>query len=205
MQLLFPALGCYLIGSFPTAYIVVKRVSRFDIRAAGSGNVGGFNAYEVTGSKFVGIVIALVDVLKGACAVGGLLVLGESDPATISVGFIAVVVGHCFPIWLKFRGGRGLATAAGAMAVVAWPLVLVWIVIWAAVYLSTRNIHIGNVVALVLMPLTAALWPESHFARMVGPLFSRGQFLTLTVAFSSILMLKHIEPMRTLFKEKRKA
>jgi acyl phosphate:glycerol-3-phosphate acyltransferase len=202
MQLLFPVLSCYLIGSFPTAYIVVKRVSRLDIRAAGSGNVGGFNAYEVTGRKVVGFAIALVDALKGAVAVGGLLLLGESNPAVIAAGLVAVIVGHCFPVWLKFRGGRGLATAAGAMVVAAWPLVLVWMICWTAVYLPTKNIHVGNVAALILMPLAAVLWPESQFAGAAGQFFSRGEFLTMIAAFSFVLLLKHVEPIKILIKEK---
>jgi glycerol-3-phosphate acyltransferase PlsY len=134
----------YLLGSIPTAYILVLLRKRVDIRRAGSGNVGALNTYEVTGSRLLGAAVMVVDAVKGAAAV----VLG-GPPAGA-----AAVVGHCYPVWLRFHGGRGLATAAGMVLVIAWPYLAGWLVFWGLGYLVIREVNGGNMIATLL---TAAL------------------------------------------------
>ncbi|MDE3058258.1 MAG: glycerol-3-phosphate acyltransferase, partial [Bacteroidota bacterium] len=118
----------YLIGSFPTAYFVVKRNTQKDIRSLGSGNVGGMNAYEVTGNKFVGILVVGIDALKGIVVVLAVKLLISSAVDVVIVGMTAGIIGHCYPVWLKFHGGRGLAIGAGMLLVTAWIFVAVWLV-----------------------------------------------------------------------------
>ena len=106
----------YLLGSFPTAYLMVRLKSRVDIRKAGSGNVGTLNSFMVTKSKGVGVVVLLLDLLKGVAAVTIAPLFGASDPFLAqTVAGAAAVAGHNFPVWLGGKGGRGLATGAGVM------------------------------------------------------------------------------------------
>ncbi len=148
----WPLIVGYLIGSFPTAYLAVRWKSRVDIRKAGSGNVGTLNSYEVTRSKAVGLTVLLVDVLKGAAAVavGQRLVPGLPFVGAALAG-TAAVIGHSYPVWLLFKGGRGLATAAGAMGSVSFPLVGTWLAAWGIGFAITRAVNAANFLACVLL------------------------------------------------------
>ena len=185
----------YVIGSFPTAYVLVLWKTRIDIRDAGSGNVGALNSYEVTRSRLVGILVLLVDLAKGMAAVWVTGALSGGAFEGPAAGTLGAVAGHNFPVWLKGRGGRGLATAAGAMLVLSWPWVVIWVVLWVASFLPLRRINIANAIAcgagLVLivlapggwlgpvLPAGAAAWQLRIFggalfalllSRLVGPL-----------------------------------
>lgn len=188
----------YLIGSIPTAYIVVRRKAHIDIRSAGSGNVGTMNAYEVTGSRFVGLMVLLGDVVKGALAVFFTMRLFGSNGYAIAAALLGVVVGHCFPVWLKFRGGRGLAPAAGAMLIVAWPFVAMWLVCWIVGYAVSKNIHIANVAAIVVTPLLGWVLPREIVLKSFTGSISSTEFLAIYTLVSAILFVRHIEPLRAL-------
>ena len=191
-------IASYLIGSLPTAYIVVKRKSDIDIRNAGSGNVGTLNAYEVTGTRMVGIVVLVVDLFKGAFAVLGARVVFGNAPEIISCALVGVVVGHCFPVWLGFKGGRGLAPAAGAVLVVGWMFVCAWIICWTVAYLFSRNIHVGNIFAIVAVPILGYLGPEKIIGATIAGGYSVSQFLLVYSLMSVILLIRHVGPLREL-------
>jgi glycerol-3-phosphate acyltransferase PlsY len=194
----------YLIGSLPTAYIVVKRKANIDIRSAGSGNVGTLNAYEVTGKRFIGILVLVVDIAKGAGAVLLTRFAISQDPLVISIALVAVVVGHCFPVWLKFHGGRGLATAAGAMVVTGWIFVFLWLVSWGIAYWFSKNIHIGNIVAIIAAPILGYLIPKEIIMRTIVAGYSVSGILLAYSAMSVALLIRHIEPLRTLISSRSK-
>ena len=189
----------YLIGSIPTAYIAVRKKSHIDIRSAGSGNVGTMNAYEVTGSRVVGIFVLAGDVVKGAGAVLLAARLPDSGEAVIAASFIGVVLGHCYPVWLKFRGGRGLAPAAGAMLILSWPFVAMWLVWWIAGYSIVRNIHLGNAAAIVATPLVGWMLPSGLISKYMESSFTSTQFLSVFTLVSALLLARHAEPIRELF------
>ena len=191
-------IASYLIGSLPTAYIVVKRKSDIDIRNAGSGNVGTLNAYEVTGTRMVGIVVLAVDLLKGALAIFAAEVIFGNTPGIVSYALVGVVVGHCFPVWLGFKGGRGLAPAAGAVLVVGWMFVCAWLIGWAVAYLFSRNIHVGNIFAIVAVPILGYLGPEKIVEAMITGGYSVSQFLFVYTLMSAILLIRHVGPLREL-------
>lgn len=147
-----PVVIGYLVGSLPTAYLAVRWKSKLDIRKSGSGNVGTLNSYLVTRSRAVGLTVLVVDILKGVVAVlvGQTLVPGLPFVGAAFAG-TAAVLGHCYPIWLLFRGGRGLATAAGAMGVVSIPLVGAWMVAWGIGYAFTRTVNVASFIACILV------------------------------------------------------
>lgn len=192
----------YLIGSLPTAYIVVKRKARIDIRSAGSGNVGTLNAYEVTGKRHVGLLVLLIDVAKGAAAVVVAGLLARSAPEAVTLAPIGVVVGHCFPVWLKFRGGRGLAPTAGAMLVAGAMIVVLWLASWGVSYLVSKNIHVSNVVAIVAAALLGYLVPEGIMQKTMLTGYSVPQLLIVYSSLSVVLLLKHLEPIKALIVSK---
>ena len=188
----------YLIGSLPTAYIVVKRRSHIDIRSVGSGNVGTLNAYEVTGERMVGFVVLAVDILKGSFAVLLTAYVWGSTFETLSASLVGIVVGHCFPVWLKFKGGRGLAAAAGAMLVVSWIFVGMWLVCWFAGYYFSKNIHTGNIVAIVVSPLMGYVLPKEFVQEFTIAAFSAGNIVFVYSIMSLVLFVRHLGPLKEL-------
>ena len=155
----------YLIGSIPFAYLVAKRRDGRDLRAHGSGNVGAMNAYEVTGNKRIGLVVLTLDALKGALPVLWLS-LGPADGRTLVLYLVpALIVGHCYPVWLRFRGGRGLATAAGILLAMAPLLLVLWSVLYLIVWKLRPHIHVGAIAASVGSLVVVLAVPAGEIAR----------------------------------------
>ena len=134
----------YLIGSFPTGYVVARLVKGVDIRAQGSGATGATNARRLLGTRW-GAAIALFDVVKGVVAVtiARELTAGDLWPALAGA---AAVIGHCWPVWLGFRGGKGVATGGGAaIALSLWALALVPLLV--VVVAAWRYVSLGSLIA----------------------------------------------------------
>ena len=147
--------AAYLIGSIPFALVLARRWGGHDLHRIGSGNIGAANVLRASGIR-AGVVVAILDIAKGAAgvAVGGRIAGAEHAEAL--AGF-AAVVGHIYPIWLKFRGGKGVATACGAFTVLAPLAVPPALVAFVASIWMTRYISIGSVVATVVLPSVAYL------------------------------------------------
>lgn len=150
----------YLIGSFPTAYVVARMTTGVDIRSVGSGNVGAANVSRVLGQGW-GAFVAVIDILKGALAVliTGTFVAGTSAaaPWLLSLAGLAAVVGHNYPVWLKFRGGKGVATTYGAMFFLypyeSFAITLLSGAIWYALLKSTYYVALASMISLLSLPL----------------------------------------------------
>src|ERR1700712_1161369 len=125
----------YLLGSIPFGLIVTKLAGSGDIRAVGSGNIGATNVLR-TGRKGLAAATLLGDMLKGAAAVLLMRKIGGIDPA-LAAGF-AALIGHVFPVWLQFKGGKGVATYIGVLVAVSWPVAIAFGLIWGAVAALTR-------------------------------------------------------------------
>lgn len=149
LNLILGLIGSYLIGSFPTAYLLVRLRLREDIRNLGSGTVGARNVNRVLGWRSA-ILVFLLDAAKGAAAIYLCYRLGL-DPY---LGLAAAVAGHIFPVWLKFQGGKGLATAFGGLVGMGmWPALLVFALIWAPNYflIWSKNMNIAVIAGAVGM------------------------------------------------------
>ena len=140
----------YLLGSFPTAYVLLKKYKKLDITQNGSQNVGAMNSYEVTQSKFIGIIVLLSDAFKGLLTVYILKMFAPDDFLIPAIGLTSAVFAHCYSPWIKFKGGRGLATAAGGAAYLAPIILLLWGILWVVAFVFKKNIHIGNIMATIL-------------------------------------------------------
>jgi glycerol-3-phosphate acyltransferase PlsY len=144
----------YLAGSVPFAYLLARRAG-IDVRRAGSGNVGAANVLRTTGTGR-GVVVMALDVLKGAAAVLVAYASNVTAPLAVASG-AAAIVGHIYPVWLRFHGGKGVAVAAGVFAVLA-PLATA---VAAAVFLLTvwitRYVSLGSIAATLALPPAAWL------------------------------------------------
>ena len=145
----------YLLGSISFAVVIVRARTGRDIRSEGSGNAGATNVLRAHG-KGLALLVALADVAKGAVAV--LLVrLVTADPRWVAAAGFAAVLGHVFPVFRGFRGGKGVATAVGAFFVLAPLALLCCLAVFVGVVALTRYVSLGSVIALVLLPPLAGL------------------------------------------------
>jgi acyl phosphate:glycerol-3-phosphate acyltransferase len=143
--------AAYVVGSLPTGFLLVRLVRGADIRATESGSVGALNAFRSTGAGWIGWTVLVVDVAKGVVAVA----LAGSGASTGLQALVAAaaVAGHNWPVWLRGRGGKGLATAAGACTIVTPVAVPVWGVLWGIGYVASGYIVAGTLLATLLLPV----------------------------------------------------
>jgi len=163
MVFLLVAFGAYLLGSFPSGY-VIGRARGVDLRREGSGNIGATNALRVLGKKW-GYLCFVLDIGKGALAVclAKSVVAPAFDLVPTQAGIVAAVgalLGHTFPVWLKFKGGKGIATSGGIALALFPPVVfLVSIAAWIATFFATRIVSIASLVATSVLGITlVVLW-----------------------------------------------
>jgi len=192
----------YLFGSIPTAFILVKLFKRIDIRRAGSGNVGALNAYEVTGSALIGIVVLVVDVLKGFFAVKICQDLFANDSIVVLISGASSVLGHNFSVWISFYGGRGLATSVGVFMAVNPSLIFIWCILWLIAYAKIQNVHAGNIWATIFTPLVIA--PVVRFFNSFSRInTSNENFILFVILISLLIFIKHFKPLVQLFRERK--
>ncbi|MFH0734316.1 MAG: glycerol-3-phosphate acyltransferase [bacterium] len=189
----------YFIGSFPTAYILLKKFRQNDITLVGSKNVGAMNCYQVTNSKLLGITVFLIDFLKGLVVVLLTKFLISSSFTSLSIALIAAIIGHCFSIWINFKGGRGLSTAAGGVIVIA-PLVLViWVILWIVAYFYKRNIHFSNIVASFLV-LILSFTSVDILSKYTFSIINNKNIVSFVISFIMILIFfGHAAPLKKQF------
>lgn len=150
MRQLLVALA-YLLGSFPTAYLLVRLAGRGDVRRIGSGNVGATNTLRAAGWKLA-LLVLLVDVGKGALAVW-LMRQATGDPGWIALAGLAAIAGHCFPVWLRFEGGKGVATLAGVYGTIAPHALVVVAGVWLIGFGLTRIVALASLLAAAALPV----------------------------------------------------
>jgi glycerol-3-phosphate acyltransferase PlsY len=144
----------YLLGSIPFGVILTRLAGAGDVRSIGSGNIGATNVLR-TGRKGLAAATLIGDALKGALAVLALAML--DDPyAPLAAGFGAFI-GHLFPVWLKFKGGKGVATYIGVLFALAWPVGLLFCSIWLAIAALTRYSSLAGLIASVATPVALFL------------------------------------------------
>jgi glycerol-3-phosphate acyltransferase PlsY len=147
--------GAYLLGSISFSVLLVKLVQGLDVRTVGSGNAGATNVMRAAGKK-VGAAVLVLDVIKGVTAVAVPRALDA--PATVVSGAaVAVVLGHVFPVFFGFRGGKGVATSAGALGTLAPAAMALGLVLFVAVVLWKRYVSLGSIITTVSFPLLVAL------------------------------------------------
>jgi acyl phosphate:glycerol-3-phosphate acyltransferase len=188
------AVQSYLLGSIPFGYLLVCIFRGEDVRLSGSGNIGATNVSRK--SPVLGALTLLLDALKGTAAVvlsyivGYRMVAGRHDLDHAALAALFAVVGHVFPVWLKFRGGKGVATGLGAFALIAPKAVLIAVVVFIAVVAISRYVSLGSIVAVAAFPFLAWRIGQSHLSPVA---------LALISLASLLILVKHRENMRRLW------
>ena len=161
---LLAAMLGYGLGGIPFGLILTRITGAGDLRAIGSGNIGATNVLR-TGRKGLAAATLLLDLVKGAIAVCLARMLW---PGTEQIAAAAVVIGHCYPVALRFRGGKGVATLMGVSLALAWPLGLVYAVVWLGMLAATRISSLGGLSAAVSMPIAALVLGRGDDARTLA-------------------------------------
>ena len=172
----------YLVGSVPFGLLLTRAAGLGDIRSIGSGNIGATNVLR-TGRKELAAATLLLDAAKGALPV--LLAARFLGPlAALAAGF-AALVGHVAPVWLRFRGGKGVATGLGVLLAAAWPVGLFAVVVWIAVAAVVRFSSLSALAAFAAAPVLAGLLGQTRIA-------------VLALALAAVVFLRHHENIRRL-------
>lgn len=171
----------YLMGSIPFGLLLTRAAGLGDIRSIGSGNIGATNVLR-TGKKSIAFLTLLFDLLKGWCAV----FIGKKYGIELWAAVLAVM-GHMFPIWLKFRGGKGVATYAGVLFGLSFPLGMQALLGWIAFLIIFGYSSLAALLVTILVPLSVWLW---HYEGLLGT----------TIFLSALIWVKHYENIQRLLK-----
>jgi glycerol-3-phosphate acyltransferase PlsY len=194
--LLTVVLVSYLLGSIPFGYLLMRIFRGVDVRTAGSGNIGATNVAR-TGSKRLAIATLLLDGLKGCAAVllasylvdiepsnlYAVLLAGRVSAAICALAALFAIVGHMFPIWLRFKGGKGVATAAGAFAALAPRALLFALAAFLLAVAVTRYVSLGSIIAAVSFPI--------FFFLTAPPVRTNYAVIFCTVVASLLIVIRH--------------
>ncbi|MFT4057335.1 MAG: glycerol-3-phosphate 1-O-acyltransferase PlsY [Novosphingobium sp.] len=151
MTWILPLVLGYLLGSVPFGLILTRVTGAGDLRSIGSGNIGATNVLR-TGRKGLAAATLLLDLLKGLAAV---LIAAQVWPEWAPLAALGAFLGHCFPVWLRFKGGKGVATTAGVAFGLAWPVGLAYAVTWIGLLATVRISSVAGMTAAVVAPLAA--------------------------------------------------
>jgi len=169
--------AAYFLGSIPFGLIVARLLGGKDVRQSGSGNIGATNVARVAG-PLPGVLTLVLDVLKGALTVWLAGSFTSHSAAVMILAGIATLLGHCFPVWLRFKGGKGVATALGVFAVLCAKAALGAVILFLLVVFFWRFVSLGLVAAAAAMPLLIYfLWAPHHVPPLIvifGTLFAAG-------------------------------
>lgn len=180
--------GAYLLGSIPFG-LVLARLRGVDIRTVGSGNIGATNVARNLGKR-LGVVVLLLDALKGALPMAVAIAIGLGDRAgemSLAATGAAAISGHCFPVWLKFRGGKGVATAFGVFLTASPMAALAGFLAFVLLYARYRVASIGSLGAAVVIPSVIALFSMPRWQ------------LSLALFGAAVVFLKHRRNLARIF------
>ena len=176
MDWVFALLLGYALGSIPFGLLLAKAAGKGDIRRIGSGNIGATNVLR-TGNKGLAAAVLLLDAAKGFAAVW---LAWRYWPEAAGAAGLGAVLGHCFPAWLRFKGGKGVATALGVCLGLAWPIGAAYAAVWLTVLAISRVSSLGGMSAVVAAPIAAAL-------------LGRTELVPVLAAIAVIVLFQHRE------------
>jgi glycerol-3-phosphate acyltransferase PlsY len=182
LGLIFPLLVGYLLGSIPFGLLLTRFGGKGDIRAIGSGNIGATNVLR-TGSKGLAAATLILDALKGAVAV---MLAQRFWAEGVQFAAAGAMIGHLYPVWLKFRGGKGVATLLGVIAPLLPIAAVVYALVWLGLLLTIRISSVAGILAAASAPLSAAV-------------LNKDQYFPLLLGFALLVLWKHRANIQRLF------
>jgi len=181
MNLWLPILAtAYLLGSIPFGYLLVRFFLKQDVRNIGSGNIGATNVAR-SGAKGLGILTLVLDCLKGLVAVLIAKHFGGGNLDLAALAAVAAILGHIFPIWLRFKGGKGIATALGVFLALSWPTALCALAVFILVTLASKYVSLGSILGATSLPMFMLYFQPYRSATFVGS----------TIFISLLCIMKH--------------
>lgn len=177
---LLTLVAAYLLGSIPFGYLLVRVFRKQDIRATGSGNIGATNVAR-SGAKGLGIATLALDCLKAVAAVVLARHIQPGNPDIASAAGVAAILGHVFPVWLGFKGGKGVASALGAFLALCWPAALGALAVFILVVAITRYVSLASVVGAAALPVFVFLFDATR-----SPIF-----IASVLFIPMLVVLKH--------------
>ena len=180
-EIFLPPVLCFLLGyalgAIPFGLVLTRAAGLGDVREIGSGNIGATNVLR-TGNKRVAAATLILDAAKGAAAVLLAGWLWAELPQATGIAAIGAFLGHLYPVWLRFRGGKGMATLIGIVLALHWPTGLIVMAVWLLAFLLTRYSSVGSMTAALAAPVSTFL-------------FGRVDLAILLVGFALLLLWKH--------------
>ena len=197
MYYLLSSIIGYLLGSVPTGYLLLKRKG-INIITTGSGNVGAMNTFDITNSKVTGLLVFFIDAIKGLLSVYIPLLFFPFGFSYAAIALLFAVLSHCYNPWIKFKGGRGLATSLGGTLLIAPFIPSLWLFTWILVYLIKKDILLGNILSTFLAIIIILTFPDTVFKYSFPKAESISSLMFFSTALLIIIFIKHIEPLMEL-------
>ena len=190
------AIAAYLIGSVNFSVLISKKMAGFDVRTKGSGNAGTTNVLRTIGKKAAAITL-VADILKGVVSIIIAVILGKiasnSDKALlVQIAGIAVILGHTFPIFFEFKGGKGVATSLGILLVTNWQIGLICLVFAIVLMVITKMVSVGSIGAAILFPVLTLFITENYIVTEGSGYFVYSIIIALIVAFNHRANIKRL-------------
>ena len=187
------AIIAYLIGSINFSIIISKKVAGFDVRQKGSGNAGTTNVLRSVGKK-AALITLICDILKGVVAIGIALLVGNivqnvDKGLLVQLAGIFVVVGHTFPIFFGFKGGKGIATSLGILLMTNWQIGLICLVFALVLMAITRMVSVGSIAAAILFPVLVIFIDQNY----IVPDANNWKYLIFSIVLCLIVLFNHRE------------
>ncbi len=188
------AIIAYLIGSINFSIIISKKMAGFDVRDKGSGNAGTTNMLRSVGKKAAAITL-ICDILKGIVAIGiaillGKIIEGSNAALLVQTAGVAVIIGHTFPIFFKFKGGKGVATSLGVLIMSNWQIGLICLVFALILIILTQMVSVGSIAAAILYPVLTLFIPQNYIVP--------GNYLIYSIILAVIIVFNHRENVKRL-------
>ena len=188
------AIVAYLIGSINFSVILSKKMAGFDVREKGSGNAGTTNMLRSVGKKAAAITL-ICDILKGVIAILIAIAIGKIFKNTngsllVQIAGVAVILGHTFPIFFKFKGGKGVATSLGVLIMSNWQIGLICLVFALILIALTQMVSVGSIAAAILYPVLTLFIPQNYIVP--------GNYLIYSIVLAIIIVFNHRENVKRL-------
>ena len=185
----------YLIGSINFSVILSKKMAGFDVREKGSGNAGSTNVLRAVGLK-AAIITLICDILKGIVAIliatlVGNIVRDVDKALLVQIAGILVIIGHTFPVFFEFRGGKGVATSLGVLLITNWKIGLICLVFGVVIIAITRMVSVGSIGAAILFPILTLFITENYIVQAVGL-----KYLIYSFIIAMIVIFNHRENLK---------